>query len=112
MDEVRDFYVEVVGLSVGARPAVELAGFWLYAGDQDLLHLVEEGADDKRRTGADLTFDHIAFESSNWQEQRARLERHAVSFVEDRIPGIDRLQVFFRDPAGNGVELIFAVGEA
>ena len=112
MEEVRDFYVDVVGLSVGARPAVELAGFWLYAGDQGLLHLAEEDSEDKRRIGADLTFDHIAFESSNWQEQRARLERHSVPFVQDRIPGVGRLQVFFRDPAGNGVELIFPVGEA
>ena len=112
MERVRDFYVEVVGLSVGARPEVEVTGFWLYAGEHDILHLAEEAADDKRGTGANLTFDHVAFESSNWDEQRERLERNAVPFVQDRLPGIERLQVFFRDPAGNGVELIFPAGEA
>jgi len=112
MEQVRDFYVQVVGLCVGPRPEVSPAGFWLYAGERDVLHLAEEDPADKRRSGSDLTFDHVALQCSDWPAQRRQLIAHSVPFVEDRIPGIGRLQVFFRDPAGNGVELIFAEGDA
>lgn len=112
MDEICRFYVTVVGLSIGPRPAFRSAGYWLYAGEQDVLHLTEEAGDDRRRTGTALTFDHVALHSTDWPSHRERLVAHSVPFTEDRVPGNDRLQVFFRDPAGNGVELIFALGEA
>jgi len=112
MDEICNFYVAVVGLTVGPRPAFRSAGYWLYAGEQDLLHLTEEASGDRRRTGTELTFDHVALHSTDWPSHRARLLAHSIPFTEDRVPGSDRLQVFFRDPAGNGVELIFAAGEA
>lgn len=112
MEQLRDFYVQVVGMSVGPRPANSIPGFWLYAGDQDVLHLAEEDPLDKRRPGSELTFDHVALHCSDWPAQRRQLIAHSIPFVEERDPGIGRLQVFFRDPAGNGVELIFAEGEA
>jgi catechol-2,3-dioxygenase len=112
MEKVRDFYVQIVGMTVGPRPAVGIHGFWLYAGDQDVLHLAEEDSRDKRRSGSEMTFDHVALNCTDWPSQRRRLVAHAVPFVEQTDPEIGRLQVFFRDPAGNGVELIFAQGEA
>jgi catechol-2,3-dioxygenase len=112
MEKVRDFYVEVVGLSVGPRPAASIHGFWLYAGARDVLHLAEEDPKDKRRPGSEMTFDHVALNCSDWPAQRRQLVAHSVPFVEERDPEIRRLQVFFRDPAGNGVELIFAQDEA
>ena len=66
----------------------------------------------KRRTGSDLTFDHVAFECENWPEFRSRLEQHAIAFTERSAPGNGRRQVFFRDPAGNGIELAFPAGDA
>jgi extradiol dioxygenase family protein len=112
MEKVREFYVQVVGMTVGPRPDLGIHGFWLYAGDQDVLHLAEEDALDKRRSGSEMTFDHVALNCSDWPALRRQLVAHSVHFVEDRDPAIGRLQVFFRDPAGNGVELIFAQGEA
>jgi glyoxylase I family protein len=112
MEQVRDFYVQAVGMSLGPRPAASIHGFWLYAGDRDVLHLAEEDPLDKRRSGSELTFDHVALNCSDWPAQRRRLVAHSVPFVEERDPGIGRLQVFFRDPAGNGVELIFGQHES
>jgi hypothetical protein len=39
METVRDFYINVVGLSEGYRPDFGIAGHWLYAGDAPVLHL-------------------------------------------------------------------------
>lgn len=37
--ESRDFYVQVIGLTVGPRPAFAFSGLWLYAGQDDVVHL-------------------------------------------------------------------------
>ena len=110
LDVVRDFYVDVVGLSLGERPAFQSIGYWLYAGEQDVLHLTEEAADDQLVAGSYLTFDHVALACTDWPTYEARLNVHGVAFIIDRVPGCGVLQVFFRDPVGNGVELIFLDG--
>ncbi len=33
LDELRDFYRDVVGLAVGDRPPFRRFGYWLYSGD-------------------------------------------------------------------------------
>ena len=107
MSKVASFYVEVVGLTVGPRPDFNSYGIWLYARDKDFLHLSEEMPNDKRRVGRDMTFDHVALVCSNWPEHESRLLRAGIEFHIDHVPGTDIRQVFFQDPVGNGVELIF-----
>ena len=34
LDELRDFYRDVVGLTVGERPPFRRFGYWLYSGEQ------------------------------------------------------------------------------
>ena len=111
MEEVRQFYISAVGFQVGPRPAFRSLGYWLYAGGRDLLHLTEERVDDKRRKGSDLTFDHVAFECTDLAAFKQRLEALAVRFAEEAVPQTGRRQLFFRDPAGNGVELTFLSGQ-
>ncbi len=108
---LRDFYVAAVGLEIGPRAPLSHHGFWLNAGGRDVLHLSEERPEDKRRSGADLTFDHVAFDCTNSLEAKARLAKLAINFVEKRVPGSGKLQLFFRDPAGNGIELLFPADE-
>lgn len=107
MAEVADFYISVVGLEIGQRPPFKSYGIWLYAGGEDLLHLAEEEEGDQRQVGTNLTFDHVAIECSNWPEYEHRLLINKVDYHVDYVAGTNVRQVFFRDPAGNGVELIF-----
>ena len=39
LDTLRAFYVEAVGLKPGPRPPFTRFGYWLYAGEQAVLHL-------------------------------------------------------------------------
>ena len=112
MEEVRAFYEQHVGLTVGPRPPFSSFGYWLYAEGIDVLHLSEEMPEDKRRRGSDLTFDHVALESSNCRHYVQALRAAGIQFTEELVPTTGRRQLFFRDPAGNGVELIFPTGEA
>ena len=52
--------MDVVGLTVGERPPFQSFGYWLYAGEKNVLHLTEEAIDDPREVGSHLTFDHVA----------------------------------------------------
>lgn len=111
MEEVRTFYESIVGLAPGPRPPFSSFGYWLYAGGRDVLHLSEERPDDKRRSGSDLSCDHVALDASDWRQHVQTLEAAGVHFRQEFVPHSGRRQLFFRDPAGNGVELIFPANE-
>jgi catechol-2,3-dioxygenase len=107
LDSLRDFYVDVVGLAPGFRPAFQSFGYWLYAGDQDLLHLTEAPQEEYRPIEACGTFDHVAFTCTDAESFRRRLTSLRVDFTSEESP-TGQLQLFLKDPAGNGVELNFA----
>lgn len=108
LEQLRDFYCEVVGLELGQRPPLEGSGYWLYAGGQDILHLSQTHPGETRLTHVATTFDHVAFTCTGRAEVEARLQRHNIQFETAHMPSIGKVQLFFKDPAGNGVELNFA----
>jgi catechol 2,3-dioxygenase-like lactoylglutathione lyase family enzyme len=109
LEELRDFYCATVGLHVGARPGFRSRGYWLYAGARDVLHLTQTRADEMREVGVVPTFDHVAFTCEDFESMRAALTAAGVAFEVDEVPAGGQRQIFFRDPAGNGVELNFRV---
>lgn len=111
LDVLRDFYVDVVGLRQGFRPPFDSFGYWLYAGEQAVLHLSEAGPSERHLSHVDGTFDHVAFESFDLPGFEAHLRARGVEFRRGHGPLVDVWQLFFLDPAGNGVELNFAGGE-
>jgi catechol-2,3-dioxygenase len=112
LDRLRTFYTEVVGLKVGVRPAFRSYGYWLYAGEQAVLHLSEAGHEVTPSDGATTSFDHAAFNCVGRKEFESRLMQQGVSFEVARVPETDQVQLFFEDPAGNGVELNFTGPDA
>jgi catechol-2,3-dioxygenase len=111
LDSLRDFYVTVVGLQDGQRPPFNNFGYWLYAGPQAVLHLTEARPDEERPAGVINTFDHVAFSCTNLAEFEAHLQRLNIAYRSSHVPLTGQRQLFFRDPAGNGVELNFAESE-
>lgn len=111
LDELMIFYTTVVGLSLGERPPFRSFGYWLYAGGRDVLHLSEAQQYEVRVTQVATTFDHVAFTCTGYSEMLAHLKQHQIDFCLSDIPLTGQRQVFFRDPAGNGVELNFAITE-
>jgi catechol-2,3-dioxygenase len=108
LDALRDFYVSIVGLRVGYRPPFNSFGYWLYAGDHAVLHLSEAGPDERRLLNVTGTFDHVAFSCTHVEEFESRLRGFDVGYTSDLVPHTGQQQLFFHDPAGNGVELNFA----
>ncbi|BCT67807.1 VOC family protein [Nitrosospira sp. NRS527] len=108
IDELKDFYCEIVGLAQGQRPSFESFGYWLYAGEQCVLHLSQARPDEVRLMHIATTFDHVAFTCTDRPEMEARLKRHNVEFRRGQVPSLGIAQLFFKDPSGNGIELSFA----
>lgn len=104
---LRDFYVNVVGLQPGHRPPFKSFGHWLYAGEQAVLHLSEARPGEERPAGAVNTFDHVAFSCTDLPGFETRLRELDVRYTSAEVPLSGMRQIFFSDPAGNGVELSF-----
>ena len=83
LEATRDFYADVLGLSVGFRPSFPAPGYWMYAGDMAVVHIspAEPGA--PRRTdpiGMGQGLDHFALWGSGLTEQLNTLERNGVEY--------------------------------
>ena len=104
--KLKDFYCNVVGLTEGFRPAFERFGFWLYIGENDVLHLIIPKEGDGR-SPQKSSFDHVAFKTGDYQGVLKKLKILGIPFEEKPIPGMASHQIFLRDPAGNRVELNF-----
>lgn len=132
----RKFYTEVIGLTVGPRPAFPFPGLWLYNGEPPadlehahgnygIVHVMGVDSDDpqglidtvgyrdpdtlKGSTGA---LDHVALSVTGRAGMLERCRRLSVSFFERTVPALGLHQVFIKDPNGITVELNFPAAEA
>jgi len=111
LDRLRDFYRDVVGLTVGDRPPFRRFGYWLYSGDRAVLHLSLADDGEERPSNAVNTFAHAAFNCTGRAELERRLKALGIPYRIAQVPLLDLAQLFFHDPAGNGVELQFDASE-
>jgi glyoxylase I family protein len=111
LDELHDFYPDVVGLSDGDRPPFRRFGYWLYSGDKAVLHLSLTDDGEQRSRVAVNTFSHAAFNCTGRAEFETRLKRLGIPYRTAQVPLLNLSQLFFHDPAGNGVELQFEANE-
>jgi glyoxylase I family protein len=107
MHTLKEFYVNVVGLTLGQRPPFKSKGFWLNAEGKDVLHLSSTKNNEKREHHVNSTFDHLAFSASNLKYYEEILNENNIPFTFREVPEIGTKQLFFKDPVGNGIELIF-----
>ena len=106
VEAAKDFYAQAIGLIVGPRPPFASAGYWMYAGDQAVVHLVQRpaGEDHEPATG---NVDHVGFRGVDLEGTRARLGEAGIPFREQVVPRDGSVQIFVVDPDGLKVELNF-----
>jgi catechol-2,3-dioxygenase len=110
LDRLRDFYRDVVGLTVGERPPFRRFGYWLYSGERPVLHLSLADDGEERPTAVN-TFAHAALNCTGRAELERRLKSFDIPYGTAQVPLLNVAQLFFRDPAGNGIELQFDASE-
>ena len=118
IDATRDFYRDIVGLRVGPRPALEFAGYWLYADARSAcVHVAERHAYLKHAASLGLpasgvgsshsgggAIDHIAFTEGDYDAVAARIGAAGITPVQNAVPGGPR-QLFLHDPNGIRIEI-------
>ena len=97
-------FENVMGLQAGYRPPFPFPGLWLYAGDQAVVHAVDDAG--LATEPSAVSFGHIAFRS----EQPAalvieQLRAHGLAFRLARVPQENTAQIFVLLPGGFVVEL-------
>ena len=108
IERLRRFYIDVIGLTEGHRPAFRSGslGYWLYAGDAAVMHLLiaRNGGDSVQPAGV---FNHFAFDCDDLEATRIRLDAAGIEYQTDVVDELRQTQLFLTDPAGIGVELTF-----
>ena len=100
-----DFYVGLLGMTVGPRPDLGFPGAWLYAGaPQAVLHMYFGRPVPTTRTGV---IDHMAFTATGLKAVKARFDASGVKYDLRRQAGAGTWQLFSHDPNGAKVELDF-----
>jgi len=105
LEATRRFFVEVIGLEEGPRPAFGFPGAWLYCGDTAVIHLIGDTSRPTREGSG--TVDHVAFGATDFAGFVDRLERHGTPYEVRDVPGGEIRQVFVHDPNGVKVEINF-----
>lgn len=108
LTQEKDFFCQTLGLKVGFRPNLSSNGYWLYSGSQALLHLVE--SNDHYPSEQPGYLDHVAFTLTGLERLLTTLETLSTKSVVKYLAEMDTTQVFFKSPAGIGLEAKF-IGE-
>ena len=105
VERTRAFYERILGLRVGDRPPLASTGYWLYAGDEPIVHLIQRPGEpgDAGRGN----FDHVAFSCSDLDRIRDALRAAKVPFRETVSPRDGAIQLRVQDPDGINLELNF-----
>lgn len=109
LDKTLEFYVDLLGLTPGARPELGFPGAWLYADGQAVLHIVGGRGLPAQRAGV---IDHMAFSASNLRSVKSKLDARNVPYDLRRQRGSNTWQLFCHDPSGAKVELDFDAAES
>ena len=110
LDETRNFFVDVLGLTDGFRPNFPERGHWLYCDGDDapFVHLTEDACEGPPRTvkGATGTgVDHMALFGTDVDSMIASLESNDVEFEKVVARGGSMIQLYVHEPNGLKIEL-------
>lgn len=104
LDKSVKFYENILGMKKGERPNFKNKGAWLYLGETAVIHLTHGRRDAVVGSG---TLDHLAFRASDLSGFTEKLKDEDIEFQERRVPEQQQHQVFFDDPDGITIEVVF-----
>ena len=109
LEATKKFYCDLLGFEVGARPNFQFPGYWLWVGDQPILHVIHRKQLNEVRAGV---IDHMAFSASDVKGVKARFDAASVKYDLRRQKDSGIWQLFTYDPNGAKVELDFDPAES
>ena len=108
LEREKRFFCELLGLREGSRPEFSSRGFWLYDGEDAIVHLSES---DRHRAGEGQgCFDHVAFQTNGLARFTDRLRSLGIDYASACVAELDMTQLFLESPTGTRIEINF-IGE-
>ncbi len=74
-EATRKVYCDLLGFEEGPRPNFRFPGYWLYVGDQPILHVIHREELHEHRAGV---IDHMAFTATDLPGTCAKLTKAGV----------------------------------
>ncbi|WP_171103994.1 VOC family protein [Ruegeria sp. HKCCD7255] len=105
LDDMVDWYGQVLGLYPGKRPDFNFPGAWLYLNDVAVVHLV--GVSEDPVAGGNPSLEHFAFKATGLDEFVGKLKKLGIAHTIDPVPGIALVQVNLSDFDGNHIHVDF-----
>ena len=110
LDETRNFFVDVLGLTDVFRPMFPERGHWFYCDGDDapFVHLTEDACEGSPRTVKGTTgtgVDHMALFGTDVDSMIASLESNDVEFEKVVAGGESMNQLYGHEPNGLKIEL-------
>jgi catechol 2,3-dioxygenase-like lactoylglutathione lyase family enzyme len=99
----RDFFVDVLGLEDGPRPATDIPGHWLYVGGHPLIHVQQ--ARGPVAPSRESALNHVAFEVEDFDAIANELDRRGIAYRTNALPEMSFRQIVIDDLTGVVVEL-------
>jgi catechol 2,3-dioxygenase-like lactoylglutathione lyase family enzyme len=105
IEGTREFFEKVLDLKPGFRPDFPFPGYWLYAEDESVVHLIPGGGGPVDRRGE--TIDHVGFRLTGYDSHRRRLDALGVAYSTMDLPELGERRLFVQTPRGILLELVF-----
>lgn len=105
LEATRDFLETLLDVKTGYRPPFSFPGYWLYKGDDPIVHLIPGGG--QMVGGNAETIDHAGFRLNDYEAHRARLDALGIQYSRMDLPDLGERRLFVRTPGGILLELVF-----
>ncbi len=94
LEGTRGFLEKVLDLKPGYRPAFSFPGYWLYAGDEPIVHLIPGRSAAVDRSGE--TIDHAGFRLEGQSKYCEKLDALDIHYSIMDLPELNERRLFVR----------------
>src|SRR5262249_18152126 len=113
LEASRRFYVDVLGMALANRPALDFPGIWVQSpvpGGQAVIHVYAGDAaletDGSMASGSGVV-DHVGITAFGFDETRERVKSFGLPWRENIVGGVGLWQLFVYDPSAVLLELSY-----
>jgi catechol 2,3-dioxygenase-like lactoylglutathione lyase family enzyme len=107
-EKMRDFLIALLDLKVGSRANLSFDGYFLFAGDKDVIHIFGQPQDVRHnfyeQTVQNIVH-HISFFSDSYEDVMARITALDLGYSINQVPGALTIKIFVRGPENLIIEI-------
>jgi catechol 2,3-dioxygenase-like lactoylglutathione lyase family enzyme len=107
LEEMVNWYRQVLSLPTGPRPNFSFPGAWLYVGDGAAIHLVAHDGPPGAGSETALKIEHYAFQASGLKEFEVHLKQIGEPYRRVDLAAANLVQINLWDPDGNHIHIDF-----